>query len=62
MRQHWADVSPYTSFYKLAKTCVFVKQLLSPIIETIFYKYGALSPEVTELICRVPFKLLSRLP
>ena len=30
--QHWAGVSLNTSFYKLAKTCVFNKQSLSPIL------------------------------
>ena len=28
--QHWAGVSPYTSPYGLAETCVFVKQSLGP--------------------------------
>ena len=30
--QHRAGVSPYTSFYKLAETCVFTKQLLPPFM------------------------------
>jgi len=30
--QHWAGVSLNTSFCKLAETCVFVKQSLSPIL------------------------------
>ncbi|WP_455805192.1 hypothetical protein, partial [Clostridium butyricum] len=30
--QHRAGVSPYTSAYALAETCVFVKQLLVPIL------------------------------
>ena len=29
--QHWAGVSPYTSAYALAETCVFGKQSLEPI-------------------------------
>jgi hypothetical protein len=29
--RHWAGISPYTSAYALAQTCVFVKQLLGPI-------------------------------
>ena len=29
--QHWAGVSPYTSAYALAETCVFGKQLPGPI-------------------------------
>ena len=28
--QHWAGVSPYTSSFDLAETCVFGKQLLGP--------------------------------
>ena len=30
--QHRAGVSPYTSSFDLAETCVFVKQLLGPIL------------------------------
>ena len=30
--QHWAGVSLNTSFYKLAETCAFIKQSLSPIL------------------------------
>ncbi len=30
--QHRAGVSPYTSAYALAETCVFAKQLLGPIL------------------------------
>ena len=30
--QHWAGVSPYTSSFDLAQTCVFVKQLLGPFL------------------------------
>jgi hypothetical protein len=29
--QHRAGVSPYTSFFKFAETCVFVKQSLLPL-------------------------------
>ncbi len=29
--RRWAGLSPYTSAYALAETCVFVKQLLGPI-------------------------------
>ena len=28
--RHWAGVSPYTSSFDLAETCVFVKQLEEP--------------------------------
>ena len=30
--QHRAGVSPYTSSFDLAQTCVFAKQLLGPIL------------------------------
>ena len=30
--QHWAGVSSYTSSFDLAETCVFVKQLLGPLL------------------------------
>ena len=30
--QHWAGVSPYTSSFDLAETCVFAKQLPGPIL------------------------------
>ena len=30
--QHRAGVSPYTSSFDLAETCVFAKQLLGPIL------------------------------
>ena len=60
--RHWAGVSPYTSPYGLAETCVFVKQSPGPAhcgprsapdVKS-FTLRGAPSPEVTELDCRVP--------
>ena len=60
--RHWAGVSPYTSRYRLAETCVFVKQSPGPAhcgprnarhVKCFTHK-GAPSPEVTELFCRVP--------
>ena len=60
--RHWAGVSPYTSPYGLAETCVFVKQSPGPAhcgprnarhVKCFTHK-GAPSPEVTELFCRVP--------
>ena len=30
--RHWAGVSPYTSSFDLAETCVFGKKLLGPIL------------------------------
>ena len=60
--RHWAGVSPYTSPYGLAETCVFVKQSPGPAhcgprtlrARSPFTSRGAPSPEVTELDCRVP--------
>ena len=50
--QHRAGVSPYTSSFDLAQTCVFVKQSPGP------FHCGRLRgtpySEVTGLICRVP--------
>ena len=60
--RHWAGVSPYTSPYGLAETCVFVKQSPGPAhcglrsaqdVKSLTLR-GAPSPEVTELDCRVP--------
>ena len=58
--RHWAGVSPYTSSFDLAETCVFVKQ--SP--ETIHCDLlrGTPSPEVTELMCLVPEHTITRAP
>ena len=51
--QHRAGVSPYTSSYDFAETCVFDKQLLGPILcDQLFI--GTPSCELTGSICRVP--------
>ena len=60
--RHWAGVSPYTSAYAFAETCVFVKQSPGPALcgpshaqdAKSFTGRGAPSPEVTERDCRVP--------
>ena len=55
--RHWAGVSPYTSPYGLAETCVFVKQSPGPAHcdpQRLFTPKGTPYPEVTGLICRVP--------
>src|SRR5579859_5658990 len=59
--RHWAGVSPYTSAYALAETCVFGKQSVEPILcrpltlppKGIRY-WGPPSSEGTGSICRVP--------
>ena len=50
--QHRAGVSPYTSSFDLAETCVFAKQSLEPLL--CGPRRGTPSPEVTESFCRVP--------
>ena len=59
--RHWAGVSPYTSAFAFAETCVFGKQsvepiscsLLTPSLTRESYS-GTPSSEGTGLICRVP--------
>ena len=50
--QHRAGVSPYTSSFYLAETCVFAKQLPGPILCGSFR--SSPYPEVTGTFCRVP--------
>ena len=59
--RHWAGVSPYTSAFALARTCVFGKQSLEPVLcghqrfqSKSYYIRGPPSPEVTGSFCRVP--------
>ncbi len=60
--RHWAGVSPYTSTFVLAETCVFGKQSLEPIScslltpRTLHARSYSGTPfsEGTGLICRVP--------
>ena len=59
--RHWAGVSPYTSAFALAETCVFAKQSPGPFhcgLDQPPTRGGPLrgtpSPEVTGSICRVP--------
>ncbi len=42
--RRWAGLSPYTSAYALAETCVFVKQLLEPIPCDLDFIRGPPSP------------------
>ena len=61
--RHWAGISPYTSAYAFAETCVFGKQspgpiLCNPLTLNAAWTYhptrGLPSPEVTVVFCRVP--------
>jgi len=56
--QHWAGVRFYTSSFELAKSYVFIKQSLPPLL---LLFYNPPYPEVTRLICRVPSILLTLL-
>ncbi len=44
--QHWAGVSPYTSSYDLAQTCVFDKQSLGPILCGLSFEEAPLIPKL----------------
>ena len=58
--RHWAGVSPYTSSFDLAETCVFVKQLKKPFLcglnqlNYCITNLGPPSPEVTGEFCLIP--------
>ncbi len=60
--RHRAGVSPYTSSFDFAETCVFSKQSLPPFLcnplqlqeQVLSLNEGTPSPEVTVLFCRVP--------
>jgi hypothetical protein len=61
--RHRAGVSPYTSAFALAETCVFSKQSVGPFLcgpqqlterKRRITTRGSPSPEVTGTFCRVP--------
>lgn len=61
--RHWAGISPYTSAFAFAETCVFGKQSPGPVpcgplrlrtAQVLHPTRGAPSPEVTGPVCRVP--------
>ena len=66
--RHWAGVSPYTSAFAFAETCVFAKQSPGPFHcgldqpKASHGLRGAPSPEVTGPFCRVPFRGFFRSP
>ena len=62
---HWPGISPYTSPYGLAGTCVFGKQSLGVFRcgRALASKYPAgLIPRLRPLFCRVPKRRFSRTP
>ena len=55
--RHWSGVTPYTSTYVFAGSCVFDKQLpgnLSLRPQTYCYVRAGLIPKLRPLFCRVP--------
>jgi hypothetical protein len=57
--RHWAGVSPYTSAFAFAETCVFGKQSVEPILcrplmHASTHYQGPPSSKGTGSICRVP--------
>jgi hypothetical protein len=54
--QHWSGLSPYTSSYELAGTCVFDKQSLEKRSLRPFFlqRKADLIPKLRSLFCRVP--------
>src|SRR5450631_4946664 len=57
--RHWAGVSPYTSAFAFAETCVFGKQSVEPILcrplmHPKTHYQGPPSSKGTGSICRVP--------
>ena len=59
---HWSSVTPYTSSYEFAGSCVFGKQ--SPGILSLrpHLRVAGLIPKVRPLFCRVPWSTLTRSP
>lgn len=57
---HRPGISHYTSFYKLAMTCVFVKQSTYPILCELYVYKASPYPEVTETFCRVPLQTFTQ--
>jgi|SRR3989344_1465074 len=63
--RHWSGVSPYTSSYELAGTCVFDKQSLEIFscgpARASTHQAG-LIPKLRPLFCRVPYPAFTRSP
>ena len=67
--QHRAGVSPYTSSFDLAQTCVFAKQLLGPILcdshcceHPLFRSYGVNLPSSLTTLLPLALESSSYLP
>ena len=57
---HWSRVTPYTSSFDLAESCVFAKQSAGPFLCGLLR--GILSTKDTGSICRVPWGGLTHAP
>ena len=67
--RHWAGVSPYTSSFDFAETCVFDKQLLGPFHcdqpfswHPFSRSYGVILPSSLTRVLPFVFEFSSRLP
>src|SRR3989338_6210046 len=59
---HWSSVTPYTSSYEFAGSCVFGKQLPGKLSLRPILRWAGLIPKVRPLFCRVPWSTLTRSP
>lgn len=59
---HWSSVTPYTSSYEFAGSCVFGKQLPGRLSLRPHLRVAGLIPKVRPIFCRVPWSTLTRSP
>ena len=59
---HWSSVTPYTSSYEFAGSCVFGKQLPGKLSLRPILRWAGLIPKVRPLFCRVPWSTLTCSP
>ena len=59
---HWSSVTPYTSPYGFAGSCVFGKQSPGRLSLRPNLRWAGLIPKVRPLFCRVPWSTLTRSP
>jgi hypothetical protein len=59
---HWSSVTPYTSSYEFAGSCVFGKQSPGRLSLRPILRWAGLIPKVRPLFCRVPWSTLTRSP
>src|SRR3989338_3757419 len=59
---HWSSVTPYTSSYEFAGSCVFGKQSPGKLSLRPRLLGAGLIPKVRPIFCRVPWSTLTRSP